>query len=1066
MHWLLLLALSVLPGPPLQQTTEEVQVALETERPKLELLQDDTSEEASAWRAAYEERIKLLEELLSTEARLEALPDAAELEQRATDVQAEIAEAEALEAPTSVTLADAGELKAYEQRATTAQAERFSAAATLTAQTTRHSEAAQELAGLGDRSSRTSTRVEALTGDDDISRYRLETGGIESSVISARATFLTAGLPLWEQEGVLLGLRAELKVLAEERAKALAVLAQAEATRLREAEAEVTRREAEAAARRAARERDPVVRLQLRFSAEAGNLQAKSKSFETTLLELANRVTRERESLRDVAATRDALESRLRLGARGADRMLLQHLERNRRSQQLIREHLNPELYDDYELNQIELAEVLDRVWNLALPEDENAELAEFLTELPPERQDEALEAFRGALEDDGLADALRQRADQLEDAAGEYAALVQALDERASAHAELDEYILGRMLWTRSDAPLNTRTLAKGLAELRSLPEPYRQDHTWQRFVESLASHVPVLMIAAGALLALIYLTRRLAGWRTFGANQGPVARHALRWGGGLVWAAAPSGALWCLAWALFSIHGPDAFDPPVTTLLIYQGHFLLTRRLVRALLAEGGLLVGPQTFPPGIGAQLSRAVAILTIAGQAFFAPYMVLAGAPFKFVVVPRILFTAWSFGASIAVLTLLRRKGALIQTWTREGRLLRTFLRAMAILASVSLVPVIALDVLGYRVGAERTLLNGLKVLSAMFVVGALFRLVEGIGLYWAQRAAGAESEEDQRLIEARGVGIRAMVRVGAYAIAFIGAMYLKSALGISGPLIKLMAGWQLLNLGPDGAGVEQWLTGWDVLVALMWLLGGHLLASNLRTLHRSLMAPFTGEGNEGTQYAFLAILRYLLLLVAYGVALLKLGFSFATLGMFVTAASVGLGFGLQEIVANFISGLILLFERPIRVGDIVTIGTTSGKVESIAIRATVITNWQRQTIIVPNKKFITEELTNWTRTDKVMRRDFIVRVAYGTDIERVKALLVEVLGDHPAVLKEPAPGILFQEFGTLGLEFQVLFYTAISHGLGTRSELHALINTRFAEEGIEIPFVQRLDGPEG
>ena len=1061
MHLLPLLAFALLLARPSQQSPAELQAELEATRPKLEQVQADETPEGVAWKAAYSERIKLLEELVATSAHHEELGDAAEFEQQALALEAQIAEAQALELPTTVILAEATELAAFEQRAATAQAGRFSADAALTAHESLQSEGEKELAALGDRSARTSARVQALVGDDEVSSYRIDTGATESQVISTRATFLTAALPVWTQKTRVLQLTAELTLLGEEHATALQALAQTEATRLREAEAEATRQEAKAAAREAQRERDPIARLQLHFRAEAGNLQAQSKSFETTLLELSSRVALEGEALRDVAAIRDALESRLGLGSRGADRMLLQHLERSRRAQEFIRDRTAPDLYDEFELNQSELAEVLDRGWNLGLPADENQELAEFLAELPPERQDEALAAFHASVEDDGLADALRLRSKQLEEAVGEYDSLVRALEERTAAHAELEEYILGKMLWTRSDPPLDARTLAKGVAELRRLPQPYREHRIWARFVESLSTHIPVLMLAAAVLLALRFLARRLAGWRTFAADQKPLKRHAARWLCGLLWASAPSAGLWCLAWALFALKGPDAFDPPITTLLVYQGHFMLARRLVRALLAEDGLLVGPQSFPPAIGAQLSRAVSILTIAGQAFFAPYQVLVGAPFKFVVVPRILFTAWSFGASIAVLILLRRKGAIVQTWTREGHLLRTFLRFLAVFSSLALLPVFALDVLGYRVGAERTLVNALKILSAIFVVGALFRLVEGIGLHWAERAAKAESEEDQRLIEARGVGIRALVRVGAYIIAFIGAMYLKSALGISGPLIKLMVGKQLISLGPDAAGIEQWLTAWDVAVAILWVLGGHVLAGNLRTLHRSLMAPFTGEGNEGTQYAFLAILRYVLLTCVYGAALLTLGFTFATLGLFMTAASVGLGFGLQEIVANFISGLILLFERPIRVGDIVTIGTTSGKVESIAIRATVITNWDRQTIIVPNKKFITEELTNWTRTDKVMRREFIVRVAYGTEIESVKTLLLEVLADHPDVLQDPPPGVLFQEFGTLGLEFKVLFYSAISQGLRTRSELHSLISVKLTEASIEIPYVQRL-----
>ena len=151
-----------------------------------------------------------------------------------------------------------------------------------------------------------------------------------------------------------------------------------------------------------------------------------------------------------------------------------------------------------------------------------------------------------------------------------------------------------------------------------------------------------------------------------------------------------------------------------------------------------------------------------------------------------------------------------------------------------------------------------------------------------------------------------------------------------------------------------------------------------------------------------------------------------------------------------------------------VGDIVTVGSTSGTVDKITIRATVVTNWDRQTIIIPNKKFVTENLTNWTRNDRVMRRMIPVRVSYGTDIERVLAILDEIVKAHPNVLEDPPARVWFESFGEFGIEFQVLFFTSIDLGLSTRSQLHATINARFAQEGIQIPIVQRalrVSGPE-
>ena len=121
---------------------------------------------------------------------------------------------------------------------------------------------------------------------------------------------------------------------------------------------------------------------------------------------------------------------------------------------------------------------------------------------------------------------------------------------------------------------------------------------------------------------------------------------------------------------------------------------------------------------------------------------------------------------------------------------------------------------------------------------------------------------------------------------------------------------------------------------------------------------------------------------------------------------------------------------------------------------------MITNWDHQTIIVPNKKFVTQDLTNWTRTDQVMRRELRVPVTYEADVRRVFELVNEVLESHPAVLREPKPKVYCDTFGMIGLEFRVLFFTPISEGLEARSSLNARIRERFAEEGLRIPTFER------
>ena len=171
--------------------------------------------------------------------------------------------------------------------------------------------------------------------------------------------------------------------------------------------------------------------------------------------------------------------------------------------------------------------------------------------------------------------------------------------------------------------------------------------------------------------------------------------------------------------------------------------------------------------------------------------------------------------------------------------------------------------------------------------------------------------------------------------------------------------------------------------------------------------------------------------------------------------------VGLGFGLQEIVANFICGLIVLFERPFRVGDTVTVGETSGAVSRIRIRATTITDWDRRELIVPNKEFITGKLINWSLSDPILRIKIPVGIAYGSDTDLAEKLLLNAVRGNPLVLKEPEPSAIFAGFADNSLNFEVRgFINNINNWYPMVHTLNRQINSEFKKAGITISFPQR------
>jgi potassium efflux system protein len=214
-------------------------------------------------------------------------------------------------------------------------------------------------------------------------------------------------------------------------------------------------------------------------------------------------------------------------------------------------------------------------------------------------------------------------------------------------------------------------------------------------------------------------------------------------------------------------------------------------------------------------------------------------------------------------------------------------------------------------------------------------------------------------------------------------------------------------------------------------------------------------------DAGVRYTINTVSRYIIGVVGILVSCHMIGLTWSTVQWLVAAISVGLGFGLQEIFANFVSGLIILFERPVRVGDVVTVADTTGVISRIRMRATTITNWDRKEFIVPNKEFITGRLLNWTLSDKVNRIVVNVGIAYGSDTTLATDLILKIAREHPLILDEPAPRVAFEEFGASSLNYVLrCFLPDMENRLQVIHELHIAIDREFRQAGIEIAFPQQ------
>jgi potassium efflux system protein len=214
-------------------------------------------------------------------------------------------------------------------------------------------------------------------------------------------------------------------------------------------------------------------------------------------------------------------------------------------------------------------------------------------------------------------------------------------------------------------------------------------------------------------------------------------------------------------------------------------------------------------------------------------------------------------------------------------------------------------------------------------------------------------------------------------------------------------------------------------------------------------------------DRGVRFAITTLFRYMLAVIGTVLAFGKIGIGWSKVQWLVAAMTVGLGFGLQEIFANFVSGLIILFEQPIRVDDVVTIGEVTGKVAKIRIRATTIRRWDQRELVVPNKEFITGHLINWTLSDNVLRREFLVGIAYGSDTAKAERILYEVARANPLVLEDPKPMVIFKAFGDNSLEFELRVYiSGIDNYIPVWHSINCAIDQEFRKAGIEIAFPQR------
>ena len=221
------------------------------------------------------------------------------------------------------------------------------------------------------------------------------------------------------------------------------------------------------------------------------------------------------------------------------------------------------------------------------------------------------------------------------------------------------------------------------------------------------------------------------------------------------------------------------------------------------------------------------------------------------------------------------------------------------------------------------------------------------------------------------------------------------------------------------------------------------------------------APGAGKTGKGGLGSWMLLIRIAIISVGVLLAFASAGIPMDKFAIILGALSVGIGFGLQTLVNNLVSGLIIAFEKPVNVGDIVDISGRNGRMKSIGIRSSVISTWDGADVIIPNGDLLNQHLVNWTLGSNRRRIELTLGVAYGTDLDKVCTLLMELMQSEPRILRNPAPFVLVNQFGNSSIDLSLKFWVPhFSMGLEVKSDLVLAIDKLFRTHGITIPFPQQ------
>lgn len=658
-------------------------------------------------------------------------------------------------------------------------------------------------------------------------------------------------------------------------------------------------------------------------------------------------------------------------------------------------------------------------------------------------------------------------------------------------------DYVNTNILWIKSSAVLQTADMQKSWAALRWLADPKR----WISSVRSISGTVQakplVLAIFVFLLAALLVLRVQWSRWVTRFVKGSQAPDSLLYASAALTVAVLPAafwfGLFWLVAWLLVSPYESTGFAKALAHGLRSAAIIYFLIEINRQLTREGGLgdhylrwraasrqLVHRNTL--WLGIVLVPSFLIFSTLDWQTDETYKDSLG---------RVVFILAYLSLAVFTQRILRPGGDLLRNVLQRKQggwlyQLRSLWYPLAVATPAGLAVAAGSGYyytamyLGWRLVATFALFLGLLILASLLLRWLQLR-VRRRAIEEARARKAAEARLDEKS-GAEGITIAAnepmldvssltsqtrhLVRMAALFGAAIGIWFIWAealpALGVFErfTLWTITAETSEAITQPDGQVVNQTLaqtvpiTLAEAGLAVLMLVVTIVAARNLPGLLEITVLERLPLSPSG-RYATAAILMYLITAVGIVLAFNTIGIGWSKVQWLVAAITVGLGFGLQEIFANFFSGLIILFERPIRVGDVVTVDGISGIVSRIRIRATTITSWERKELVVPNKRFITGNFLNWTLSDNKIRIDIPIAISRDSDIGLAREVLLKVAGDNPTILPDPPPNVFLTKLGATSLEFELRVFIRRADYGQVLDAVNAAIEHQLKAAGIAI-----------